>query len=291
MFNLAITSLLLSTSHAFGPVPNTTECHQCISDVNNLKSHNSSIYNLLNNLDNFCTKFNFTQCLNFTNQTEKALENLNSTSVCEELGYCDSLNLDNFIMNLNDVYVFTYYNSILGMNSKFSLEKSMNPKMDFHQVWNFTFEEPILEIDQYILDNYPHLNCNNALSCPINNACTMYGCKFNPINIFKITTNTHIYYFNITDPLSPIFLGRVHYESESSFNWFSSFKNFWYKKNTFSSDSNSDYPKVYGSYNRYNMSVIDSLYNGTVYSVIANWSKNFDTFENLRLVDWHFDFS
>ena len=35
----------------------------------------------------------------------------------------------------------------------------------------------------------------------------MYGCKFNPINIFKITTNSHIYYFNITDPLSPIFFG------------------------------------------------------------------------------------
>jgi hypothetical protein len=296
MFNLAITSLLLSASNTFGAVPNTTECHQCISDVNNLKSHNSSIFNLLNNLDNFCTQFNFTQCLNFTNQTEQALDNLNSTSVCEELGYCDSLNLDNFVMNINDVYVFTYYNSILGMESKLSLKnKSLSPEMDFHQTWNLTFQEPIVDINQYILDNYPHLDCGiPPESCPIHMPCSIYGCIFNTINMLKITTDSHIYYFNITNSSRPSFLGRVHYVSESSYlDWFSNFKDLWYsKKSMYSKDALpiNDYRGVYKFYNRNNMSMIDSLYNGTVYSVIANWSTNFHTFDNLRLVNWDFNF-
>ena len=316
MFNLALTSILLATSNTFTANPNTTECHECISNINYLKSPNSSIFNILDRLDNVCTQLNFTQCLNFTNQTEQALENLNATKICEKMGYCDSLALENFVMNLDDVYVFTYYNSILGMKSNITFDRnhSLTQQMYLHQVWNITFDVPVIETDLHMLDNYPNLACNtrnlsskfgSSWSCPVSRTCERdedgLRCNFNSTDLIKFTTKDHMYYFNISNTSSPVFVGRVSFDSTISyFDWYRSFSNscpLWDRWGVWRNSARSpksevghDYDMMTEFYNKMNMSVVDSLYNGTVYTVVANWSKDFSKIYNLDLVKWAFNF-
>ena len=281
---------LLSTSNAFWATPNTSECNQCISNINYFKTHNSSIVNMLNTIDNICSQLNFTECLDGVNYTEHAIQNINATQVCENLGFCDTLDLNNLELSISNVYLFRYYNSILGMNTSinFNHTKPVSNEsylLEFHQLWNITFEDPILNIKHFELDNYPMFKCpKGSWLYP----CSKYGCgcthdptlarscNIPSVSLLKVSTHNHMYYYNITDQYHPNFLGRIYFnQKQSILDYLSIYEN--------PVISSSEQKLIMNFYNNQNYSIIDTIYNGTMYNILGHWEGNMESFNSFNM--------
>ena len=279
MKNIACILLLLSTSNALLVTPTKIQCNKCISSIDYYKTHNDTIVNIFNALDKICNEFNIKECIEFTNYTKNTLEHLNATKLCENIGYCETLSMDKFIMNINNISLFRYYNSIIAMEPQFSLNSNSNSTsnyiqhMNFHQIWNITFNEPIINTNYYSnhiieVKNYPG-HCG-------------FKCS---IDLLKFTTDKHIYYFNISDSLHPSFIGRVTFDSIGYVINSNEYSKFWDLWSLQYNNIITDY------YNKINISVIDNLYNGTMYTVLANWSHTYDKINSLKLIEWDIGFN
>ena len=109
LFSLALYTNAFSfiNSHPF----NISDCNECITEVKNIRQYNSSIVKLFNTLDNMCETLNLTECVSGLSSAEHWLLEENITKVCQDLGFCDNLTIDNYIMSVDSsLHLFRYYN-------------------------------------------------------------------------------------------------------------------------------------------------------------------------------------
>ena len=91
-----LTTLIISNVH-----PSLSNCQNCVEFVDEMK-HNQGLNDTLNQIENLCRQLDFPECVNITNQTHSYLNNINSTELCDELGFCDTIDFDNYICRMSN---------------------------------------------------------------------------------------------------------------------------------------------------------------------------------------------
>lgn len=224
---------------------NISGCNQCITDINNVRTHNKSIIKIFNTLDNICQTFNFTGCVSGLNTAENWVLKENTTKVCQELGYCDTLTIDNYIMSIGDnrnQHLFTYYNRLLAMNDTIYYNNN-SLHTNFTVIWEYILNEPLVDISMIPLVT------SNRYSLPTFDC----GPAKSQNTLLKVKTVNHIDYINLTT-----------IKTIKSFYTSSTYNSF-----ILNSLNYSFMDKIY-----MNSSIIDSFSNGTDYLVMGNWSNN-----------------
>jgi len=219
---------------------NVSDCNQCITDINNVRTHNKSIIKIFNTLDNICETFNFTGCVSGLNTAENWVLKENTTKVCQELGYCDTLTIDNYIMSIDNQHLFTYYNRLLAMNDTIYYNNN-SLHTNFTVIWEYILNEPVVDISLIPLVT------PNRYSSP------SFDCGKSENSLLKVQTVNHIDYINLTT----IKTIESFYTSKT------------YNSFILNSLNYSFMNKIY-----MNSSIIDSFSNGTDYLVMGNWSNN-----------------
>ena len=217
---------------------NISDCTQCIADINNIRTHNKSIIEIFTTLDNICETFNFTGCISELNTAENWVLKENSTKVCQELGYCDTLTIDNYLGSIGDQYLFTYYNRLLAMNYTIYFNNN-SLYTNFTVIWEYILNEPIVDISTISLVR------PNIYTSPINyqqSDTLLKVITLNYIQYVNLTTIKTVESFYAPNARSPLILDSLNY---------------------------SFMDKIY-----MNSSIIDSFSNSTDYLVIGNWSNN-----------------
>ena len=143
-------------SHPF----NSSECVTCINKINYIHKYNNTYVDLINNITNFCKKYNLGFCKNTTYYLEYF--NKNPEDICEYLGYCEKLDINNYIFSFKDslikmydifdynyayknyenLYLYQYYDTIICMNIT-----STNDALNFSKVWQINMDEQYQKIN------------------------------------------------------------------------------------------------------------------------------------------------
>jgi len=203
-FFILLSCFFISTHaiNSFSSYPyNSSECYQCIENINYIHKNNISLKELYDNLDDFCTYFNIS-CSKMDAKEYNFLMS-NSTQVCESLNKCDTLSLTNYITSGTELslplnlHIFYYYNTIIA----YSLNISDNGDTQFTTEWNIKLDEPYNDaIFIQMTGGSEFINGTHIYNC---NECNYP----NVINILKINTPNYIYYLNATNG---ILLDRIH---------------------------------------------------------------------------------
>lgn len=237
---LALTPFLNTEAYSFGdPYPfNNSECVRCIEEINYIHSHNNSIKHMANEFNSFCDYYNITGCRNLTNYGF-SLINQNSTNMCEELGYCDTLSMDSFAFDCSpyNVTILRYYDLLLG----YKVDVLENSQLNYTKLWTTKISEPYTMISLLNLDTH-----YSRVTYPSYRDCD--GCSYLnlPNSILKVLTENYIYYMNITS-------GYI------------------YDKLVVHSHRPNNIPIKFDTY-QYPTSVLDQVYNGSLYNIAIDVS-------------------
>ena len=160
---------------------NESECNTCINTINSQREfNNNTISSFFNTLGNLCDMYNISHCSNMLNKSEDLLLRTNSTTICQNLGYCDELNFNNHVTTIgtgnSKTYVFTYYNRLLGLTNN----ASDIGNIQFHTNWSIVLDEPLVTLSKV------KFNFNESCYSSLNDT------------ILKIETENHLNYYNLT---------------------------------------------------------------------------------------------
>ena len=114
LFTTIVLSLLPYITETVTPF-NSSECTSCIEKFNYLHSHNESIVQFVENMNDFCDYLNITNCRNWTKNVDKYIMK-NSTEICQDFEICDVLDIDNFAYQdpyYSNINIYTYYDLLL----------------------------------------------------------------------------------------------------------------------------------------------------------------------------------
>ena len=230
---------LFMNSHPF----NVSDCNECITEVKNVRQYNSSIVKLFNTLDNMCETLNLTECVSGLQSAEHWLLEGNSTKVCQDLGFCDNLTIDNYIMSIDtNLHLFRYYNKLLAMNNSFGLNISDNSLYtNFTTEWEYVLDEPLVDISTISLENEIYTGI-------------CYLGKSTNYDLLRVQTESYIHYLNFTTRKS---IKSIYTSSQV------------YKSFILDNLNYSYFNEIYK-----NSSIIDSFTNGTNYLVVGNWLED-----------------
>jgi hypothetical protein len=224
---------------------NNSECVQCIEGINYIHANNNSIKHIANEFNSFCDYYNISGCHNLTNYGI-SLINQNSTIICEELGYCDTLNMDSFAFDCNpyNVTILRYYDLLLGYRVDV-----LDNVLNYTKLWTTKIAEPYTNISLLSLDtHYNIINYPSYTGCDVCFYDTSSGAPVYPAydarqqnSILKVSTENYIYYMNITSGLV-------------------------YDKLVVHSHRKTNVPMIFDTY-QYPSSVLDHSYNGSLYNI------------------------
>ena len=226
---LAVNSFTNTNAYPF----NNSECVQCIESVNYVHLHNNSIKHMANEFNSFCEYYNISGCRNLTNYGF-SLINQNSTDICEELGFCDTLSMDSFAFDCSpyNVTILRYYDLLLGYKVDV-----LNNTLNYTKLWSTKIEEPYTMMSLINLDtHYNRVNYNSYAGCDL---CD--GSSNSHSSILKVLTENYIYYMNITS-------GYI------------------YDKLVVHNHRQNNNPMIFDTY-QYPKSVLDQIYNGSLYNI------------------------
>ena len=189
---LALTSFANVDSYPF----NNSECVECIEKFNYIHSHNTSINHMVNEFNSLCDYYNISGCRNLTNYGIELI-NQNSTIICEDLGYCDTLSMDSVAFDCNpyNMSIFRYYDLLIG----YSIEVLDTNVLNFTKLWSTKITEPYTNISLVDLTTYYSKTTYNYLGCDVCHT-RIWGGNI-PNSIVKVLTENYIYYINITTGL------------------------------------------------------------------------------------------
>ena len=223
---------------------NNTECVQCIEEINYIHAHNTSIKHMANEFNSFCDYYNISGCHNLTNYGI-SLINQNSTIICEELGYCDTLNMDSFAFDCNpyNVTILRYYDLLLG----YRVDVLDNNVLNYTKLWTTKIAEPYTNISLLRLDTH-YSRVSGLGGCDVCFFDATSGAPVYPAydpraqnSILKVLTENYIYYMNITS-------------------------GFVYDKLVVHSHRQNNVQMIFDTY-QYPQSVLDQVYNGSLYNI------------------------
>ena len=183
-FNLVFIYLINSSLASSYQNTNSSLCYNCIDKVDNIQRNNASLKEFIVEIDNLCDDYNITYCDNMMEKDYKFLMS-NSTKVCEKMGFCEELTLNNYIISYNMdnkyKYLYYYYNYIISYN----IDISPFGDLLFSRNW-------ILKLDEKYKSFIP-LSDRGFMDC---GECVETG-----ILLLKFTTENYIYYVNNTNGL------------------------------------------------------------------------------------------
>jgi hypothetical protein len=189
-FTTIVLSLLPYITGTITPF-NSSNCTSCIEKFNYLHSHNESIVQFVANMNDFCDHFNITNCRNWTKKVDKYIMK-NSTEICQDLGVCDVLDIDNFIYQdpYSNINIYTYYDLLLA----FKVNVLSNSVLNYTQLWSVSITEPFQKFEMVSLQN-----TYATSQYGITSGCVVCSPNSWAEYILKMTTDNYIYYLNITD--------------------------------------------------------------------------------------------
>ena len=226
---LALTPFINTNAYPF----NNSECVECIESVNYVHSHNNSIKHIANEFNSFCDYYNISGCRNLTNYGF-SLINQNSTHICKDLGFCDTLYMDSFAFDCSpyNVTILRYYDLLLGYKVDV-----LNNTLNYTKLWTTKIAEPYTIISLIHLDtHYNRVNYPSYIGCDLCDGKYIY-----PNSILKVLTENYIYYMNITN-------GYI------------------YDKLVVRDHRQNNIPILFDTY-QYPKSVLDQIYNGSLYNI------------------------
>ena len=173
---------------------NSTKCYDCIMNINYIHKMNLTLTEWLNNYEGLCIDLNIS-CEKFTNKEYKFLMS-NSSKVCESMGYCDELTMNNFVIQYESLYIYYYYNNIIGYN----VNSSNNGGMTFTKKWQFKIDEPYNNVS-IVSVHTPNLFNNGSFltSCFTCSIWKGYPEQYESLSLLKLSTQNYIYYINISN--------------------------------------------------------------------------------------------
>ena len=192
LFNIVIL-LLLPYSSVSKPF-NSSECTTCIERFNYLHTHNKSIINIVNTINKLCDTYNITYCRNITKYGEQLLMK-NSTILCEDLGFCDVLDINNVAYEAyetGNIKLYTYYDQLLAFNVNVDV-----PIINFTQKWSIKLDEPSTFFKVYPF-TYPLDNPDNDDSSKLQ-SCSQCISGGGTDALLKVGTHNYNYYINLTN--------------------------------------------------------------------------------------------
>ena len=160
-------------------------CVKCIDKINYVHSYNQSFINLFYNITDFCLKYEIEFCSNITDFT--GFFNKSPEYICDELGYCEDLDISRYIFDfkqesrnkygndwsdtknsyLNGLYLYQYYDTIMCFN-----KSSTTTTLNFTKLWQIRLVEPyknimLLNIDTEYIDSsfVPSAEYMKCLDC------------------------------------------------------------------------------------------------------------------------------
>lgn len=236
--SLLLTNLILSNNFS------SNDCELCTLAVNNITNHNSSVYQFLNNTENYCQTLNFTNCVNVANQTKLFLDSIDSYSFCEQIGLCSNLNMENYVDTCESITMFNHMNSLLGSTMNIS------DNITFHNIWNITLPDKILNVS---LNEFVDLAESKVTYCYESSSICNYN-DLEHLKIIKLITLEQTYYFNVTNCFEPTLIDKI----------------------SFDYTTQRDLPNhLYDYFSNLRNDIIDVFYNDTIYLVMANYTTNF----------------
>lgn len=237
---------------------NNDNCELCTSAVNNITNHNSSVYQFLNETENYCQSLNFTDCVNITNQTKLFLDSINSYSFCEQIGLCSSLNMENYVDTCENITIFSHMNSVIGSTMNISTNN-----ITFHKVWNITLPDEILNVSLF---EFVNLAESKLTSCYKHNSVCNYN-DLDHLRIIKLINLKDTYYFNVSNCFEPLFIEKI----------------------TFDYNTRRNLPThIYNYFSNLRNDILDIFYNDTIYLVKANYNFN-NISLNIKNISINFD--
>jgi hypothetical protein len=216
LFQLLLSTLLVNNVNSINPLSylksdpypfSNNECVSCIEKFNYIHSHNASIVKTINQFNEFCDYYNISGCRNLTNYGSRMI-NQNSTLICEDLGFCDTLSLDNYLFTTSiGTQVYYFYNSLIGYDVKML---GTSQTLNYTKLWSIKLDEPyesyqlISLSTSYNTQNYPgYYRCSPCLP-------SVYE------YIIKISTDNYVYYLNET---SGVILDRIVVNNSYKVGW------------------------------------------------------------------------
>ena len=242
IFVLALNLFTNTNAYPF----NNSECVQCIESINYIHGHNNSIKHMANEFNSFCDYYNITGCRNLTNYGF-SLINQNSTDICEEIGFCDTLSMDSFAFDSSpyNVTILRYYDLLLGYRVEV-----LDNVINYTKLWTTKIAEPYRNISLIHLDtHYNRVTWPRYIGCEL---CDYFDSR-NPYDsvttnsILKVLTENYIYYMNITS-------GYI------------------YDKLVVHNHRPNNVPMIFDTISSYPTSVLDQVYNGSLYNIAIDVS-------------------
>ena len=261
MFKILTILTLLASTNAY---LNQNNCSYCEKSIMDIRKDNTTWVEIFEDFYKFCEYVDSKECTVAVSNYEQWLFHDNITKVCQYLGYCDELSLNNYILDIDDSTLFQHYNSILGMKNYVTFNDTntinFNNTLNFNIFWNITFEEPILDVK--VIDISNNKICNNEYTYLVNSS-----------KLIKIVTTNKIHYFNASN---------INHINSFDYNKQQNKLNHLFKK-----------PNTYFEKNL-NISHIDNLYNGTLGNVMAEWNCDkscYMSIKKLYLEPWNIHFN
>jgi len=198
IFHLFLFSFLNNVyAHPF----NSTICFECIDDFNYIHKHNNSINKIMTEVNTFCDEYNISGCENMTNYVDKLIMQ-NSTIICQELGVCDRLDVDNFVIDIygpieQNIKIYRYYDLLIGFRVNIISDSILN----YTKLWQTKISEPYWDVSKININPVGQLLCNGDTTSPTPPPPS----QINPDDnfrrydyILKVSTDNYIYYMNVT---------------------------------------------------------------------------------------------
>ena len=200
LLNFNFNNIIKATNKVYAYPFNSTLCFECIDDFNYIHKHNNSITHAMKEVNNFCNDYNITGCNNITTYVDKLIMQ-NSTVICEDLGVCDKLDIDNFVIDIygkieQNIKIYRYYDLLIGYRVNIIGGDILN----YTKLWQTKISEPYYDVSKINISTTNDLVCNGYTTIPTPPAPS----ESKPTNlrdidyILKVATDNYIYYMNVT---------------------------------------------------------------------------------------------
>jgi hypothetical protein len=146
-----------------------------------------------------CDEYNISGCKNMTNYIDKLIMQ-NSTVICQELGVCDKLDVDNFVIDIyglmeQNIKIYRYYDLLIGYRVNIIGGDILN----YTKLWQTKISEPYWDVSKININPVGDLLCNGNTTIPISPPSQINPNNLRSVDyILKVSTDNYIYYMNVT---------------------------------------------------------------------------------------------